>query len=55
LPAALGWNARAHPREEVFQITKRQARTITVWLGIATAAVVLLQALIQLAGMFMHH
>jgi len=48
-------NARAHPREEVSQITKRQVRSITVWLGMATAAVVLLQALIQLAEMFMHH
>jgi hypothetical protein len=39
----------------VSNITKRQAKSITVWLGMATAAVVLLQALIQLAGIFMHH
>ena len=36
-------------------ITKRQVKSITVWLGMATAAVVLVRALIQLVQMFMHH
>lgn len=47
--------ARAHPREEVSTITKGQVKMTTLWLGLATATVVLLQALIQLAQMFMHH
>jgi hypothetical protein len=29
-------------------------KAVTVWLGMATAVVVLLQALIQLVAMFMH-
>jgi hypothetical protein len=28
-----GWSARAHPREEVSQIDKHQAKSIRVWLG----------------------
>ena len=38
----------------MFQITKRQVKSITLWLGMATAVVVLLQALTQFAEMFMH-
>ena len=37
------------------KITKRQAKAVTVWLGLATTVVVLLQALIQLMQMFIHH
>jgi hypothetical protein len=54
LPAALGCT-HVPTREEVNDITRRQVKSITVWLGMATAAVVLLQALIQLVEMFMHH
>lgn len=50
----LGGTARAHPRKEVSEITRRQVKAVTVWLGMATAVVVLLQALTQLAEMFMH-
>jgi hypothetical protein len=39
----------------VSDITKRQIRMITLWIGLATAFVVLLQALVQLAVMFKHH